>query len=208
MANFSSLKNIVFDLGGVILDLNVSATLEAFLEMGFPGELLNYPENFHTDVFYNYETGKTSTSEFRDAIRKIAGLNFSNGEFDHAWNAMLARVPKKRIGILKSLSSHYKLYILSNTSPLHIEKFTAMFRDAAGFELNEVFSGCYYSYETGLHKPDAESFQFVLKDAKILAQETLFLDDNIHNVKAAKELGFNVIHISDNLKMENVGYDR
>lgn len=208
MANFSSLKNILFDLGGVILDLNVSATLEAFLEMGFPRELLNYPENFHTDVFYKYETGKTSTSEFRDAIRKITGINFSNEEFDHAWNAMLARVPKKRIGILKSLSSQYKLYILSNTSPLHIEKFNAMFREAAGFELNEVFSRCYYSHETGLHKPDAESFQHVLKDAEILPQETLFLDDNIHNVKSAKELGFNVIHITDNLKMENVGYDR
>ena len=208
MKNFSSLKNILFDLGGVILDLNVSATLERFLNLGFPKELLNYPENFETNIFFNYETGKTSTDKFRDAIRKLSGANFSNEEFDEAWCSMLAGVPESRATLLKSLAKDYNLYILSNTSELHIEQFNTMFNDAAGCKLYDVFTHGFYSFQTGYHKPDPAAFKDVLKKAKIKANETLFLDDNIHNVKAAKELGFNAIHIYENLRMEDVGFDR
>jgi glucose-1-phosphatase len=208
MKNFSQLKNILFDLGGVILDLNVSATLERFLNLGFPKELLNYPENFETDIFFNYETGKTSTNEFRDAIRKLSDVNFSDEEFDDAWCAMLSGVPESRTRLLQPLSKVYNLYILSNTSELHIRHFNQMFHDTAGYKLSDVFTHGFYSYETGWHKPDPGAFKDVLKKAKIKAAETLFLDDNIHNVKAAKELGFNVIHITENLRMEDIGFDR
>ncbi len=208
MKNFSSLKNIVFDLGGVILDLDVNGTLELFLNLGFPKELLSYPENFYTDIFFNYETGKVTTDAFRDSIRELAGVHFSNSEFDEAWCTMLSRIPRKRTELLKDLSAVYNLYILSNTSELHINRFNTMFHEAAGFPLSEVFQHGFYSHETGYHKPDQAAFKHLLKNAGIRAEETLFLDDNIHNVKAAKELGFNVIHITDNLRMEDVGYDR
>lgn len=208
MTNIPPLKNILFDLGGVILDLNITGTLERFLDMGFPSELLSYPENFNTDVFFNYETGKVSTTEFRNSVRNLTGLNFSNEVFDNAWNAMLANVPKKRTVLLEDLAKDYNLYMLSNTSELHIEKFGRMFREAAGFDLSRVFTHCFYSHEIGVHKPDPEAFKHVIRKAGIRPEETLFLDDNIHNVKAAKELGFNVIHITENLKMEGVGFDR
>ena len=208
MKNFSSLKNILFDLGGVILDLNVSATLERFLNLGFPKELLNYPENYETDIFFNYETGKTSTDEFRSAIRKSSGVNFSDKEFDEAWCAMLIGVPESRTRLLQPLSKVYNLYILSNTSELHMRHFNQMFHDTAGYKLSDVFTHGFYSHETGWHKPDPGAFKDVLKKAKIKASETLFLDDNIHNVKAAKELGFNVIHITENLRMEDIGFDQ
>ncbi|MDA3823897.1 MAG: HAD-IA family hydrolase [Bacteroidales bacterium] len=100
------------------------------------------------------------------------------------------------------------LYLLSNTSPLHIEHFTKMFKEAAGYSFEEVFTKLFYSHDIGLHKPDPKAFLHVIEEAKIKPEETLFLDDNIHNVKSAKELGFNVIHITDNLQMEDVGYDR
>lgn len=208
MNHNSSFKNILFDLGGVILDLNVNGTLESFLNLGFPRELLSYPENFYTDIFFNYETGKVNTAEFRDSIRQFAGVDFSDSDFDAAWCAMLARVPKKRTQLLQSLAKDYDLYMLSNTSELHIEKFSKMFSDVAGVPLEEVFTQSFYSHKTGLHKPDEAAFEHVLKTAGIQANETLFLDDNIHNIKSAQSLGFNVIHISENLKMEDVGYDR
>ena len=207
MANFAQIKNILFDLGGVILDLDVHGTLEKFLNMGLKKELLNYPENFHTDIFFNYETGRTTTEQFRDSIRNYSGIDFSDREFDDAWCAMLTRVPVRRIELLKSLNERYSLYMLSNTSPLHIEHFEQMFLDTAGFPFNEVFTGTYYSYKIGLHKPDSEAFEHVLKDAEILAEETLFLDDNIHNIKTAKALGFNAIHITEHLRMEDLGFD-
>lgn len=208
MNNNPSLKNVLFDLGGVILDLNVNGTLESFLDMGFPKELLTYPENMYTDIFYRYETGRLTTPEFRDVIRKQAGVNFADEDFDAAWCKMLSKVPEKRTRLLKSLAEDYHLYILSNTSELHIEKFREMFEKTAGFQLSDVFVKCFYSYETGHHKPDEQAFTHVLSDAGINAGETLFLDDNIHNIKSAGSLGFNVIHITENLRMEDVGYDR
>lgn len=203
----SAIKNILFDLGGVILDLNVNKTLEGFLDLGFPKELLNYPENFHTDIFYKYETGKISTGEFRDAIRNYSGVSFSDKDFDEVWCSMLLRVPKQRTDILKKLSDSYRLYILSNTSPLHIAHFEKLFQATANYPLQDVFTKNYYSHEIGEHKPDEEAFHHVLNKAKILAGETLFLDDNIQNVKAAQALGFNTIHITQNLRMENVGFN-
>jgi len=208
MNNFSSLKNILFDLGGVIIDLDVNATLEAFLNLGFNKEFLSYPENLYTDIYFKYETGKFTTEEFRDAIRERSGISFGNRVFDDAWCQMLVRVPKKRTDLLTSLAGQYDLYMLSNTSPIHIDRFEKMFLEASGSLPGEVFRKCYYSYETGYHKPDAASFQHVLDDANIKASETLFLDDNIHNIKAAAELGYNVIHITENLKMEDLGYNR
>jgi len=208
MSHDSHHKNLLFDLGGVILDLNVNGTLEAFLNLGFPKELLSYPENFYTDIFYNYETGKVNTAEFRDSIREQFNVQFTDQEFDEAWCTMIARIPPKRIEILKSLAQNYDLYMLSNTSEIHIEKFRRMFKDTGGVALDNLFKKCYYSYEIGHHKPDEEAFTHVLKDAGIKAAETLFLDDNIHNVKAAQALGFNVIHISESLKMDQVGFDK
>jgi len=203
----ATVKNILFDLGGVILDLNVSKTLEGFLNLGFPKELLNYPENFQTDIFYKYETGRISTEGFRDRIREFSGVSFSDKDFDEVWCAMLYRVPEKRTRIIKNLSSHYELFILSNTSPLHIERFESLWEASAGYPLKDVIKKSFYSHEIGEHKPDPEAFIRVLKSAKITAEETLFLDDNIQNVKAAKELGFNTIHITESLKMEDVGFN-
>lgn len=206
MAKQPIFKQILFDLGGVILNINTHATLEAFLNIGFPAKLLNYPENFQTDLFFRYETGKLTTDEFRDSIRSETGISFTNEVFDSAWLAMIGQVPPQRIQLLKRLSEHYTLYMLSNTSELHMDYFEKRFEQEAGFSLDSIFTKCYYSYQIGEHKPDEKAFQHVLDNAGIRAEETLFLDDNIQNIKAASALGFNAIHITESLRMESVGY--
>lgn len=207
MANFTSLKNILFDMGGVIIDLNVSATLEAFYNMGFPADLLRYPENYNTDIFFKYETGVISSEEFRDSIRKETGVTFEDAVFDDAWRAMLLDIPQERISLIKQLASKYDIYILSNTSPLHTPVFEKLFQKNGGISMNKLFKKCFYSNEIGYHKPDDSSFRFVLENAGIVAEETLFLDDNIHNIKAAQGLGFNAIHISEHRRLEDLGFD-
>lgn len=207
MTNLSTLKNILFDMGGVIIDLNVNATLEAFYNMGFPPKFLNYPENYNTDIFYKYETGRISTSEFRDAIRKDTGLDFEDSVFDNAWRAMLLDIQPETIDLLKKLAENYNLYVLSNTSALHTPVFEMLFQLVGEISMKDIFKQCYYSNETGHHKPDDSSFNFVLEHANIKAEETLFLDDNIHNIKAAQAMGFNVIHISEHRKLADLGFD-
>jgi FMN phosphatase YigB (HAD superfamily) len=206
MANPQNFKNILFDLGGVILDIDIQATLKHFYDLGFPAELLQFPHSMSTDVFFRYQTGKLDTDQFRSAIRKSAGVDMSDQAFDEAWNAMLVRIPHERTVLLQRLSQRYSLYMLSNTSPLHVEVFEPMYLQTAGISMHEVFTKIYYSHEIGWHKPDHEAWEHVVRDAGIRPEETLFLDDDIHNIKASQELGFQAIHIHERTSLMNLGF--
>ena len=201
------IKNILFDLGGVILDIDVHATLKGFYDLGFPAELLQYPTNMNSDLFFRYETGKIDSAEFRNELRKFTGLDFSDKELDEAWNAMIVRIPEERTRLLEKLKKKYKLYMLSNTSPLHVPVFEQMYLEKAGMQMKEAFKKIYYSFEIGWHKPDKEAWEFVINDAGIVPEETLFLDDNIHNIKASQELGFQAIHIHERTRLTDLGFD-
>jgi HAD superfamily hydrolase (TIGR01509 family) len=207
MGQAPNFKNILFDLGGVILDINVQATLKRFYELGFPAELMQFPNSMTTDLYFRYETGKLDTEQFRNEIRKAAGVEMTDHAFDEAWNAMIIRFPEERIALLKRLSKRYNLYMLSNTSSLHVKVFEKMYLEVAGEPMQEVFKKIYYSHEIGWHKPDLEAWEYVLNDAHIKAEETLFLDDNIHNIKASQELGFQAIHIHERIQLMSLGFD-
>lgn len=201
------MKNILFDLGGVILDINIQATLKHFYELGFPSELLQYPNNMTSDLFFRYETGKIGTVEFRNEIRRISGQDVSDEELNEAWNAMIVRIPEKRTRLLDKLTERYDLYMLSNTSALHAPVFEQMYFEVAGKPMKDLFKKVYYSFEIGCHKPDYEAWKHVISDAGIVPQETLFLDDNIHNIKASQELGFQAIHIHERTSLTDLGFD-
>lgn len=207
MSQPQSVKNILFDLGGVILDIDVQATLQQFYELGFPSDLLQYPMNMTTDIFFKYETGKIDTTTFRNEIREKTGIEMSDEAFDQAWNAMIVGIPQERAVLLKKLAKRYDLYMLSNTSALHAPVFERMYHEAAGITMHQAFKKVYYSYEIGCHKPDAEAWEYVVRDAGIIPGETLFLDDNIHNIKASQELGFRAIHIHERTNLMNLGFD-
>jgi HAD superfamily hydrolase (TIGR01509 family) len=207
MTNKDTIRNILFDLGGVILDIDVSATLKRFLDLGFPASLLQYPMNMNTDLFFRYETGKIGTEAFRNELRKTAGVTVSDEELDEAWRAMIVRIPPERARLIERLGERYDLYMLSNTSPLHAPVFERMYFEAAGNPIDSVFKGLYYSYRIGWHKPDREAWEYVISHAGINPGETLFLDDNIHNIKASQELGFRAIHIHERIGLLDLGFD-
>ncbi len=207
MAKPASIRNILFDLGGVILDINIQATLKMFYELGFPAELLQYPFSMNTDLFFKYETGKLNEDEFRNEIRKVTGVELTDETFDEAWTAMLLRIPKERTELLNVLATRYNLYMLSNTSSLHVPVFEKMYLESAGVSMHDVFTKIYYSHEIGYLKPDAEAWEYVINDAGIEAGETLFLDDSIQNIKASLELGFKAIHIHEKINLLNLGFD-
>ena len=140
-------------------------------------------------------------------MRKRAGIEVSDEALDEAWNAMIVRIPMERAVLLKRLGERYDLYMLSNTSPLHVPVFEKMYLEVAGSSMHEAFKKIYYSFEIGHHKPDREAWDFVVEDAGIIPQETLFLDDNIHNIKASQELGFQAIHIHERTRLTDLGFD-
>ncbi|MEN8229054.1 MAG: HAD family phosphatase [Bacteroidota bacterium] len=207
MSQPESIKNILFDLGGVILDINIQATLKRFYELGFPPKLLQYPENMSTDLFFNYQTGRIETTEFRNGLRQAAEVNVSDDELDEAWNAMIIRIPEDRTGLLNQLRKRYNLYMLSNTSALHVPVFEKMYYDTAGISMHDTFKKIYYSHEIGCHKPDHDAWEFVVNDSGIVPEETIFLDDSIQNIKASQELGFQAIHIHERTSLMELGFD-
>ena len=152
-----SIRNILFDLGGVILDIDVQATLKAFYELGFPARLLQYPMNLNTDLFFRYETGKISNEDFRDELRRESGVDASDQELDAAWNAMIVRIPEERTRLIARLGRHYRLLMLSNTSPLHAPVFEEMYLKSSGIAMKEAFEKIYSSFEIGCHKSDHEA---------------------------------------------------
>jgi FMN phosphatase YigB (HAD superfamily) len=207
MAQPAQIRNILFDLGGVILDINVRATQQRFYELGLPALFMQYPENMLTDLFFKYETGKIDTIQYRNEVRRISGLELPDRDIDDAWNAMLVGIPAERTQLIGRLKKRYRLFMLSNTCPLHAPVFEKMYLDASGVPMHEVFDGIYYSFHIGHHKPDLEAWKYVIRDARIKPEETLFLDDNIHNVKASQELGFQAIHIHERTSLTDLGFD-
>jgi len=162
----SSLKNIIFDLGGVLLDLDVQKTFDAFGEMGLPKEVMMKRYNREENFFLQFEKGQISANEFRASLRKMIGNSVSNDKIDYAWNEMLRGFKKDTIRLLSDLSGKYPLYMLSNTNEIHLPFYSEQFREVSGgTTLQKYFIDTYYSHIIGTRKPEPESFRYVLKDA-------------------------------------------
>ncbi len=190
------IKNIVFDLGGVIMNLNVPKTIEKFERLGITN-IVNSSGHHYTDsVFYDFEIGVVSEDEF---VNKLLGMSNSNVTYKNvkeAWNAMILNMPKERIELLISLKKNYRLFLLSNTNSIHQEKFEREFIINNGYNFKDLFNKVYYSHQVGIRKPEEKIFRFVLKSSKIEAKETLFIDDSFENIEVAQKAGIQTYHIN------------
>jgi len=195
MSALHPFHNIIFDFGGVIIDIDISRTQKALIRLGLPAEMVSYSGNLAHGLFLRYETGIISTEDLRNELRRTSGASFSDKEFDRAWCAMLIGIPSGRIKLLEELNRNYRVFLLSNTSPLHAAQFEKFFLKSAGVPMNTCFEKRYYSHETGLYKPDPEAFLSLTRDSGILPQETLFIDDSKPNTVAAEALGFQTIYL-------------
>jgi len=198
-------KNIIFDLGNVILNIDIPRTIGIFSEWtGLrPEEVAKlFAEN---DLFKNYETGHWDDQTFLNQVRHIAnGPNWLDEHIIDAWNTLLLDIPADRIELLQELNKNYRLFLLSNTSPIHIRKVNQILFETAGIsDLSELFEKVYYSYELGCMKPDAIIYEKVLEDAGILPEESLFLDDNADNIAGAVAVGITSIHVAHPLTIRD-----
>ena len=194
----ASVKNLIFDLGGVILDLSVPHTLEAFSQLsGIPTEQVR--QIFvGSREFEDYEKGMISDQQFRDFIRRVYLLtNATDSSIDDCWNAMLRGIPDVKLELLETLKKNYNVFLLSNTNGIHLDFInTVILGPKTGHELDYYFHKAYYSHRMLKRKPDAEIFEQVMGECKLKAHETLFLDDNISNLQGASGLGIQTVHVT------------
>lgn len=194
--NFSSIKNIIFDLGGVIINIDFQYTFEAFAKLGNTDVLKTLKKFEELQVFKKYEMGDLSDKELRDLLRKEFNNSVSDEEIDKAWNALLMDIPRSRIDLLQSLKNNYRTFLLSNTNNIHIQEVNSILHKSTGVKnLSDLFEKIYYSYEIKMSKPGVEIYQHVLKEQGLKAEETLFVDDNKDNIEGAKAAGLKVLHV-------------
>ena len=203
---------IIFDLGGVLLNLDFRRSIDAFIKLGFRNVeqemsslLVSRPAGDDSSFFHLYETGLISSGEFRNELRKHAGLNISDADIDRAWTAMLLDLHEENVSILKKLKSSYRLLLLSNTNEIHIETLLGSEEKGEDFlRLTGLFEKVYYSHEVKMRKPDREIFDHVVKDAGLTTENSLFIDDSVHNVEAARAAGLQAYHHQRNTSLAGI----
>lgn len=184
------IKNLIFDFGGVIINLTRNRCIEAFEELGITNirELIcnNY---HHKDLFMQLELGQITPAKFHDGIRSMSGRLLSDQQIDMAWIAMLDDIPDYKLDLLLELKKRYNVLLLSNTNEIHWKWAERACFTYKGRYARDFFNKIYLSYELNMEKPNADIFEYVLSDAEILPTETLFIDDALSNCRTAESLG-------------------
>lgn len=192
-----AIKNIIFDLGGVLIHLQPKWTEAAFCALvGDKKEYARISSLLEDEnIFNDFETGTIGESTFIEALQKYNPNPVTRAQIETAWNAMLLDIPASGLNLVRDLQKRgYKVYLLSNTNSIHLTEFKNIARDENGItDFDSLFDKAYYSHLIGSRKPDARPFEYVLKDADLVAKETLFIDDNAPNLVGARLAGIHTL---------------
>ncbi len=187
---------LILDFGGVILNIDYHATVRAFNALGLKDFDAFYSQAAQSDLFDRLEVGALSNDEFIESLRPHLPAKTTDKAIIDAWNALLLDYSAARFSFLEGLCETYALYLLSNTNRIHAEQFTAsLHREFPNVELADFFKKVYYSHEIGMRKPHPETFEWVLQDAGLTAETTLFVDDSIQHVQGAQQAGLYAYHL-------------
>lgn len=184
------IKNIIFDFGGVILDIDPQLTIEAFAKLGFNDfEKVMTPE-FKDDIIGKFERGILTPEIFRKKLKDFLGIKVTDQKLDDAWNSLLFDIPGERIKIIEKVKDNYNIFLLSNSNEIHYDLFVRDLQLRFGYrEFDELFHKAYFSFDLHLLKPDPDIYEFVINQHGLNPAETLFIDDNMDNIEAAKKVG-------------------
>ena len=199
----SKIKNVVFDLGGVLINLDFDNCLNAFRKAGFR-DIEKQACQFRGKGFFSqFELGEISPEEFRKAIRKEVSEALSDHEIDDMWNLMLLNIPREKLDLLLELRERYMVYLLSNTNQIHWDYAGEEMFNYRGFRADDFFEDTFLSFKMHLAKPDKAIYEKVMKEANILPEETFFIDDSETNCRAAAALGIQThhYHIGEDLSL-------
>ena len=198
-----NIKSIIFDLGGVLLNISYQNAIEEFEKLGIENSSAFYSKKLQTNIFNLLETGEISENEFVKVIKKSC-KSVTPKQIIYAWNSMLLDLPKNRINLLINLKKEYQIFLLSNTNEIHINKFKNIMDEAEYNKFYNLFNKVYYSHEIGMRKPNAEAFRLILDENNLKTKEVLFIDDSPQHIEGAKKLGIQTYHLKDDEEITTV----
>ena len=206
--NLSGIKNIVFDMGGVIITLERAEAVRRFKEAGLEAAEKLLDPYHQKGIFLELEDGKLSREEFYEAVRKEAGTYISDEAIDYGWIGFLKDVPESKLKMLEDLRKKgYNLYLLSNTNPIVMSWVLSPAFSQQGKGIDQYFDKLYLSYQIGYTKPDPRIYEFMLNDSGMIPEETLFIDDGIANVEAGNALGMKTFQAINGEDFSHIFFD-
>lgn len=198
MKQFSSITTLIFDFGGVLINLDMLGCIQRFKELGVENIDQYLGQYGQLDFFMQYEKGQIDTPQFRNEIRKRTENTLSDEQIDDAWGAFLLDIPQEKLDILTELRKNFRMLLLSNSNELHVAHSSREELQKRGKTIHDYFDKCYFSFEMGMAKPQSEIFEAVLNDANIRPEECLFLDDSSRNIEQASKLGIQTYLVDPN----------
>lgn len=199
-------KNIIFDLGGVLLNIDFNRTYEAFKMLGAADLKAQFTQYTSDELFEALEMGTISETNFFSAIQEKCDPGTSFEQIRNAWNAILVDFRLESMHFLSDISNKYNLYLLSNTNSIHVTAFHQIFKEQTGKDnFDAYFKEAYYSNVIKKRKPYPATYQHVLELARINAGETLFIDDSKNNIDGAKEAGLYTYLLGKDERIEKIG---
>lgn len=202
--DFGGIKNIIFDLGDVIINIDPPRTYQVFANlMNCSLEEAYIQIDDKHSLFNRYDRGEFTDQGFIEEVKKSLQLEkCSDQEIIDAWNALLLDMPSSRIRRIEELAKKYNLYLLSNTTNIHIIEVNNIMERSSGIsDLKDLFIKVFYSFDMKMRKPDEEIYTTLLDDLGIAAEESVFLDDTLVNIEAAEALGIKGIHVQKPVTM-------
>ncbi len=187
----AKIKNLLFDMGAVLINIDYNKTIHAFQEIGINDFGTQFSQTTASPIFESLETGKITEVAFYQQIQSQCSNTVDSTAIKNAWNAILEDFRKESMDFLFTLKKEYRLFLLSNTNAIHLDEVNLILQKQLGVnQVDDYFEKAYYSHKVGMRKPNADIFEFVLEDANINAAETLFIDDTQMNINTATTLGF------------------
>lgn len=190
------IRNLLFDLGGVIVDIKRDNSVRAFEELGLENADSYFGEYAQSGIFLGIENGSVNIEEFHKAMREKLPAGTTDYQIDNAFQKFIVGIPARRLQALRELRCKgYGIYLLSNTNPIMWRGILASEFGKEGLRREDYFDGMVTSFEARSCKPDAEIFRYTVENLGIEPSDTLFFDDSANNVEAAKALGFNAVEV-------------
>lgn len=203
--NLENIDAIIFDLGGVLINLDYQKTEDAFVQLG----ITNFPELYsqlsQTDLFDRFETGKISPFHFVNRLLDQLPKGTNANQVVHAWNSMILDFPKERMEWLEEMGKKKRIFLLSNTNELHVTAVRFSLKKNIGHDsLESYFEKTYFSNELGLRKPHPETFEAILKENNLDPARTLFIDDSPQHIEGAKSVGLQTFFLEKGMEIRNI----
>ncbi len=200
-----AITHILSDLGGVVIEIEPSKTLETFRMIGVSDIDQIYLNLLESGIWDDMETGRLPWEDFVALLEARMDEPVERKWFNEAWDAMLLGIPPQRIEIIKRLKQYYHISIVSNTNPQHISRINQYLNLAyQGESLPELFDTCYYSYQIGMQKPNPHFFQHIIQKEGLDPKSSLFIDDSEEHIEMADKLGFQTEWVREGNRFEDI----